>query len=105
MNEFKLTNGSGLNIIHINNINIQSIKNKLDDLNIFIQEISKIHKRKLHILALSEIWIYGNENQYYDIDIYTSFFSNRNENQSGGCCIFVYNEIDTTLIHEYEFEL
>lgn len=102
MNKFKLTNDSGLNIIHIN---IQSIRNKLDDLNIFIQEISKTYKRKLHIIALSEIWIYSNENQYYNIDGYTSFFSNRSENRSGGCCIFVHDEIDATLIQEYEFEL
>lgn len=53
---------------------------------------------------MSEIWIYSNENKFFNIDGYHVHFSNRNSNRSGGCCIFVHNKILSTLINEIEFE-
>lgn len=94
-------NEPALNIIHIN---IQSLRNKLDNLNELIHTIETNTNKKLHVIALSEIWIYDNENEYYNMEEYNVFFSNRNNKRSGGCCIYVLKEIQSTFIKEFEYE-
>lgn len=100
-NEIKLMRENNLNIIYIN---IQSLRNKIDDLSLLIEKIEKQQKQKVHIIALTEIWIYENENQYYNLNNYNAYFQNREENRSGGCCIFVHEEIISTFIKSINFE-
>lgn len=101
VNEMKFHEKS-LNILHIN---IQSIREKLDEITLLINNISIKYKKIIHIVALSEIWIYENENFLYQIEDYEAFFSNRNGNRSGGCCLYVHSSINAILIEEHEFEL
>lgn len=101
INKFKFETVNGINIIHMN---IQSIRNKIDDIEEFLMTIAKQTKAKIHIIALSEIWIFQNENKFYNINGYNAYFSNRNDNRSGGCCFFVINELKSTLLNEFEFE-
>lgn len=55
--------------------------------------ISRQSGHKIHIFALSDIWIYAHENKFYNINGYNAYLSNRNNNRSGCCCIFVLNEL------------
>lgn len=101
INAYRFENVNGLNIIHIN---IQSLRNKIDDIEELISTIENKTKNKIHIIALSEIWIYANENKFFNINGFNVFFSNRNKNRSGGCCLFVTNELETILLNEFEYE-
>lgn len=92
---------NGMIILHLN---IQSIRNKLDDLNIYIQNIHKEIGQKIHVIALSEIWIYENENKFYNLSGYSTFVSNRQVNKSGGCMIFTLDEIEAHELVNIEFE-
>lgn len=101
INEYTLMDGPAINIIHIN---IQSLRNKLDDVSELIDTIETTTNKKIHVIALSEIWIYENENKYFNIKNYNVYFSNRSKQHSGGCCIYVLNEIQSTLIKKFEYE-
>lgn len=91
-----------MNILHIN---IQSIRNKLNDLSMLITNIENQNsKKKIHVIAHSEIRIYNNENKYYNINGYDVYFSNRGANRSAGYCVFVLNEITSTLVSEFEYK-
>lgn len=87
VNEFTFMEGKALNIIHVN---IQSLRNKLNDLKEMIWSTETQTNKKIHIIAISEIWIYETENKYFNIDGYNAYFSNRSNNRSGGCCIYMY---------------
>lgn len=92
---------NALNIIHVN---IQSIRNKIDELKELVRSIEIQTNKKIHIIAISEIWIYENENKYYNIDGFNVYFSNRSNNRSGGCGIYILTEIESTLIKQFEYE-
>lgn len=64
VNNWKIIEKNKLNILHIN---IQSIRNKIDELYIYINEIEKKYKGTIHVIALSEIWIYRNENRFFNL--------------------------------------
>lgn len=83
INQYNFIQSNGINLVHIN---IQSIRKKIDDLEEYINQTSNLTKSKIHIIALSEIWIYENENKFYNLSGYNVYFSNRNNNRSGGCC-------------------
>lgn len=101
LNNFHLTEDRALNILHIN---IQSLRDKLDSLEISITQLTRKYNKIIHIIALSEIWIYPNENFLYQLENYTAYFSNRMRNRSGGCCIFVHNSIESDITYEDEYE-
>lgn len=102
LNQIKLLKGENLNIMYMN---IQSIRNKLDDLNLMLHKIKTEQKEIIHIIALSEIWIFENENKFYNLDDYNAYFENRQSNRSGGCCVFIHKSINSTLQRKFEFEL
>lgn len=91
LNDLKIRYVNGINILYMN---IQSIRDKMDDMEIFIEQITKKSKHIIHIIALSEIWIYRNENSFFNLTNYYGFFSNRQSNRSGGCLIFIHKTID-----------
>ena len=96
------THNKSLNIMYLN---IQSIRNKLDELKLLIADFENQHRKTIDIIALSEIWIYRHENFLYSMDNYDCYFSNRNSNRSGGCCMYIHKSIDATLNDEFEYEL
>lgn len=91
----------GLNILHIN---IQSLRNKLDEPKLLLDEIEKANNQTIHIVALSEIWLYENENKFFNLDNYHTYFQNRQNNRSGGCCMFVHNSVTSSLYQQFNFE-
>lgn len=85
-----------INHINFNNnklnllcLNIYNLKNKLEALNEFIDSRNYL----IHILILTEIWIYENQNLNFNIINYTAYFCNRNNSRSGGVAIYVHNTI------------
>lgn len=82
----------------------RSLRHKLEAINEFIDSQNVI----IHVIVLSEIWIYENENINYNLINYTAFFCNRNENRSGGVAIYVHtslnaNKIKSVCIDNNEF--
>lgn len=86
---------NNLNILYFN---IQSLRNKLSQLEVLI----KSYNCPIHCVILTEIWLNRSENPFYNLPNYTSYFSNR-ENSYGGVAIFVSDNISSTLIEEEEF--
>lgn len=78
-----------LNILYIN---IRSLRNKLDDLN----HILLTSNKKIHIIVLTETWIYSNEKCYFNIPSYTSVHDCR-DSRGGGTCIYVINGLNYVL--------
>lgn len=86
-----------LNIICLN---IQSIrnnknKNKFDELNVFIDSFNYI----IHVIILTEVWIYSEENTNYNIHNYNSYFCNNDEERAGGIVMYVHNIINSNEIY------
>lgn len=86
-----------LNIICLN---IQSIRNnknrnKFDELNVFIDSFNYI----VHVIILTEVWIYSEENTNYNIQNYSSYFCNNDEERAGGIVIYVHNMINSNEIY------
>lgn len=99
--EFRITECKDLIMLYFN---AQSLRNKLDDIELLILEIENNIKHKIHIIAISEIWIYENENRIYNLDNFNSFISNRQSDRSGGCLLFIREEFDVTVCKNIEFE-
>lgn len=86
---------NNINIIHKNYfapndlkiiyINIRSLRNKLYDLENFIDTLTE----KPDLIILTEIWIFKKENSKFNIKNYNCFFTNRESSQAGGVCIFI----------------
>lgn len=91
-----LTNSkSNLNIIYIN---IQSLRNKLYDLETLIYS----YDYDIHIVVLTEIWLRKNENNLFNISGYVPYFSNRQES-FGGVAIYIKGNINSSFVMEEEF--
>lgn len=98
--EHKLILGK-CNILYIN---INSIQNKLDDLEINIQNITqKYTNQVIHIIALTEIRIHEHLTQYFNIPHYASYFQTRPDGH-GGCALFIHNSISSNLIEKKSFQ-
>lgn len=78
-------------------INIRSMRRKIDDLKNLIDALNF----DVHVVVLTETWIYKNLIDFYNLTGYDAFHSCREGNRGGGSCIFVQNNIPTTT----EFEL
>lgn len=77
-------NLSKLNILYLN---INSIRNKLEKLENIITEIDHVH-----IIVLTEIRIFKDENNYYNINNYKAYFNNR-EDGHGGVAVYVHDDL------------
>lgn len=82
-----------LNILYMN---IQSVLNKLYDIETLIQSL----KYTAHIIVLSETWLRENDGKHFNIPGYRSFHSIRVHKRSGGVSIFVDELIEATQLHE-----
>lgn len=94
--EHKLVLGK-FNILYIN---INSLQNKLDELEIKLQNFSKNNKDKLiHIIALTEVRIHDDATQFFSIPHYNSFYQTRADGH-GGCALFVHESISCSLVEK-----
>lgn len=75
-----------LNILYIN---IRSLRNKLDDINDIIKQSQKV----IHLIILTETWIYSNEKQFFNINKYNAVHDCRNR-RGGGTSIFIREEFE-----------
>lgn len=73
-------------------LNINSIKNKLYDLEDLIGNLGEIH-----IIALTEIRIFSEQNQYYNLNNYNAFFNNRFDGD-GGVALYIHRSLDSVLL-------
>lgn len=80
-------------------LNIQSLRNKLYNL----ESLIKTYECDIHIIVLTEIWINEQENQFFNMEGYKSYFSNRVKSY-GGVAIYVRENIASNLILKLEFE-
>jgi len=69
-----------LNILYIN---AQSMKNKLDQLEILLHRI----KADVHIMAVAETWVKQEEKKYYNLPGYNAVFSSRQKRGRRGCAL------------------
>lgn len=77
--------------------NINSILNKLDDLEIEIERI--LHDNNgnhIHIIALTEIRLHEHLTKYFNFRNYKSYFVTRHDGY-GGCAIFVHDCVSSAL--------
>lgn len=71
------------NIIYLN---INSLKNKLHEIELMIEE----HKRRgtvLHCIAMTEVRLDDDYSSYYNLSNYKSFFCNKVKNFWWGCSL------------------
>lgn len=81
-------------------LNINSIRNKLDELELNIQNILKNNSQNLiHIIALNEVRLHEHITKYFNIPNYTSFFQTRHDGY-GGCALFVHDGINCSLVEK-----
>lgn len=99
-NELSKGENGNLNILYLN---VQSLRNKIDNLKLLVERNNR-SKNVPHIIALSEIWIYKNENEYYNLPGYNAYFANRETDRSGGCLIFVLESLDSMMVRCTEYE-
>lgn len=76
-------------------MNIRSIKNKCDELNVYLK------MEKYDLIALTEVWLHNNEVQYYNLQQYASVHSCRNSH-GGGVSFYVREDLQYEILDIYE---
>lgn len=74
-----------LNVLYIN---IRSIRNKMSDIN----DIILTHKKIIHLIVLTETWIYPNEENCFNFNNYTALHNCR-DTRGGGCSIYIREDL------------
>lgn len=88
---------SKYNILHLN---INSLKNKLDELEQFLHGFQEQGK-EIHILAVTQIEIHQEVTKYYNLPDYTSHFST-NSNGAGGVALFIHKSLVSGVVENLE---
>lgn len=79
--------------INVLYLNINSIANKLDTLEIHLQLLSQQNNNAcIHVIALTEVRIHEHITPCFNLPSYESFFRTRTNGQ-GGCALFIHNSI------------
>lgn len=84
---------------HILYININSLKNKLDDLEIFVHNLNE-NGSKINIIAVTEINLHEEEVKFYNIQDYNSFFNPFDE---GGVALFVHKSLASGVVWNSDY--
>ncbi len=77
-------------------INVQSLRNKLKH----IEDLISSFKFTIHVIVLSEIFIYSNEKNKYNLKNYDSHFSCRDNKKGGGIGVFILKSIISQLVYD-----
>ncbi|XP_055388215.1 metacaspase-2-like [Condylostylus longicornis] len=83
-----------LNILYLN---ICSIRHKILELEALVQSYENVD-----IVILTEVWIFENEVDVYNIQNFKSLYNCRNEKRGGGTAIFVSNKLNYNEIEKNE---
>lgn len=79
-------------------LNINSLLNKLDDLEFTITELNNKNTRNIiHFIALTEIRLHDYQIPYFNIQSYTPYYCTRNDGY-GGCALFVHSSLNSNLV-------
>lgn len=80
--------------------NINSIVNKLDEIEIHLYELLKTHSNTfIHCIALTEVRLHEQQTSFFNIPHYTAFFSTRADGY-GGSALYVHDSINAHLIEK-----
>jgi len=90
------TSSGFLKIIHLN---IRSLRSNFDEL----QAILNLSINEIHVLILSEIWIYDYETPKYSLNGFDSYFFCRDFNKSGGIVVYVKSHLN--LVNDRSFSM
>lgn len=100
-NQFPKKDASDV-FMNILSLNIQSIRNKLSDLTIYVQN-SKI---TFHVICLTETHIRSNETKLFNIPGYNAEHCVRQSGRFGGVSIFVRKDFSNiNLIHKLDYDM
>lgn len=89
-NYLNLVKKNGLNILYFNG---RSIKNKLNEIELFLSCLQGI----VHVIVITETWLDEHNFLFYNLHGYKSYHSIRPK-YAGGAAIFCHNSIQTCLI-------
>ena len=88
--------------MNILSLNIQSLRNKLSDFTIYIEN----SKLRFHVIVLTETHIRDNETKLFNLPGYEVEHCVRKSGRFGGVSIFVRKDFSTfSLIHKLDFEM
>lgn len=73
-------------------LNINSIKNKLDEVQIQVDQCPE----PIHFIAMTEVRIFEYENKFFNLTGYNAFYNNRIDGH-GGVVLFVREDIQCNL--------
>lgn len=81
-------------------LNIRSIRNKLNELAIYIESLDS----KPQIIIITESWLKNNETQFFNLDGYQSITNCRSTHRGGGIIIFIRDDIKFNVIKNEQFD-
>lgn len=93
-----LINIDNIHSLRISYLNITSIRNKLNDFEIFVS------MNRTHIFIVGETWLKSGDEKFYNIPGYQTIFSNRDHKIGGGVCFFIRDGLDFDLIRSRNFD-
>lgn len=82
---------------HIVYININSLENKLDDLELLLHRLRNKRGIDVHIVAITEVKINEETTKFCNLTDYNSFFST-NLNGDGGVALFIHKSLPSGII-------
>lgn len=77
-------------------LNMRSLRNKMQDL-----EVLTVQKN-CDIVIINEIWIKSHETSFYNLRNYHSIYNCRDQQEGGGCAIFIKNGIEFNVLSTEE---
>lgn len=80
-------------------LNIRSIKNKLNELEIFLEELNK----KPSIIIITESWLKNEEVKYFNLKNYQSLGNCRTNQRGGGIIFFINDNLNYNVIKNEQF--
>lgn len=91
-----MKDGDTLNILYLN---IRSLRNKMEEL----QDLIDTYDSEIHLIVLTETWLYPNEKKFYNIKTFNAVHDCR-DTRGGGTSIFIkqgidYIDVDTTNVN------
>lgn len=92
INELCFKNKNSLNLFCLN---IRSIRNKYEE----VVNLIELSDYTIHVVILTEVQGYSNENKNYEISGYDLYASNRDTGRSGGVFIYVHSSIKSNCVH------
>lgn len=86
---------------HILYLNVNSLENKLDNLEQYVHRLNEIEDRQIYIIAISKIKICEEATKYYNLPEYNSYFST-NTTGDGGVALLIHKSLTSGIIENYD---